>query len=139
MCITKNNQVKVDRVQSQFKSRLILPLFFILLTFIAMSGCSKDENPAGSNGTPGANEVFMQNSSFSPGSKTVSVGTTIKWINKDGDIHDVISGAPGSPSGLFDSGDLNMNSEFPFTFSQAGTFTYFCSHHAGMTGTIIVQ
>jgi len=79
----------------------------------------------------------MQNIAFSPAIKTVAVGTTIKWINKDNTTHDVISGIPGSPSGLFNSGDFGMNGEF--TFTQTGTFQYFCSHHAGMTGTIIVQ
>jgi len=124
------------------KKSKALSLFFsilIILIIISVSGCSEDENSTGNNNNPGPNEVFMQSSSFSPASKTVAVGTTIKWINKVNATHNVISGTPGSPSGLFNSGDLVLNGEFPFTFTQAGTFSYFCSHHAGMTGTIIVQ
>ncbi|MDO8549956.1 MAG: cupredoxin domain-containing protein [Ignavibacteria bacterium] len=117
---------------------LIFPLF-ILLLIISISSCNKDETPTGNNGNPGPNEVFMRNDSFSPASRTVSAGTTIKWINKENDTHDVTSGTPSSPSGLFSSPDLNVNGEFTFTFTQAGTFPYFCSHHIGMTGTIIVQ
>jgi len=117
---------------------LIFPLF-ILLLIISISSCNKDETPTGSNGNPGPNEVFMRNDSFSPASKTVAAGTTIKWINKVNATHNVISGTPGSPSGLFNSGDLTINGEFPFTFTQSGTFMYFCSNHSGMTGTIIVQ
>jgi len=118
---------------------LISSLFIIIIFIVSVSGCSKDDNPANNNSNPGPNEVFMQSNSFSPQSKMVSVGTTIKWVNKDGTTHNVISGAPGSPSGVFDSGDLGMNGEFTFTFNQTGTFTYFCSHHFGMTGTVIVQ
>ena len=116
----------------------IFPIF-ILLGFLAFAGCDEDETSTGNNGNPGPNEVFMQSSSFSPATRTVTVGTTIKWVNKVNATHNVISGTPAAPSGLFNSGDMGMNAEFPFTFNQAGTFQYFCSHHAGMTGTIIVQ
>ena len=117
--------------------------FFLVSVFagiILFSGCSKDNNnPTSPNTTPGTNEILMQNIAFSPASKTIAAGTTIKWINKDNTTHDVISGTPGNPSGLFNSGNFGVNGEFTFTFNQAGTFQYFCSHHAGMTGTIIVQ
>jgi plastocyanin len=112
----------------------------IIFSVIIFSGCSKDyNNPTSPVTNPGTNEIIMQNIAFSPASKTIAVGTTIKWTNKDNTTHDVISGTPGNPSGLFNSGDFSMNGEFTFTFSQAGTFPYYCSHHAGMTGTIIVQ
>ncbi len=126
------------------KSKLINSIrimpFLFLLVVLFFSGCSKDDNiPVNTSVNPGTNEIFMQNTTFTPGSKTVAVGTTIKWINKDNTTHDVISGTRGNPSGIFNSGDMGANAEFTFTFSQAGTFPYFCSHHAGMTGTIIVQ
>ena len=112
----------------------------IIFSVIIFSGCSKNyNNPTSPVTNPGTNEIIMQNIAFSPASKTIAVGTTIKWTNKDNTTHDVISGTPGNPSGLFNSGDFSMNGEFTFTFSQAGTFPYYCSHHAGMTGTIIVQ
>lgn len=116
---------------------IFLVSVFFSITFF--SGCSKNDNPASPGTSPGANEILLQNIAFSPASKTVAVGTTVKWINKDNTTHDVISGTPGNPSGLFNSGDFGANGEFTFTFSQAGTFPYFCSHHAGMTGTIVVQ
>ena len=123
------------------KCRAVNYTFMVLFLFtvILFSGCSKNDNPTSPGSNPGANEIFMQNITFTPASKTVAMGTTIKWINKDNTTHDVISGTPGSPSGIFNSGDKSANGEFTFTFSQAGTFPYFCSHHAGMTGTIIVQ
>lgn len=114
-------------------------LFLLFVTFL-VSGCDKEDNiTGGGNGTPGENEIFILASSFSPANRTISVGTTIKWINKASVTHDVISGTPGSPSGAFNSGNMGSNAEFSFTFDQAGMFDYFCSFHAGMTGRITVQ
>jgi plastocyanin len=127
--------LKKDRYKT-LNSIFLAGIFFSVMIF---SGCSKNDNPASTNTNPGTNEVLMQNIAFSPASKTVAVGTTVKWTNKDNTTHDVISGTPGNPSGLFNSGDFGANGEFTFTFNQTGTFPYFCSHHAGMTGTITVQ
>jgi plastocyanin len=117
------------------------------LMVIALSGCSGNSNSTGYGpsqnpgpGAPGANEVWMQSTAFNPASKTVAVGATITWTNKDGIAHTVTSGAPGSPSGAFDSGNMAGGATFSHTFSQAGTFPYYCGiHGAMMTGTITVH
>lgn len=116
----------------------ILPIFLFMM-FITF-GCSKNDYSSNSiGGTPGANEVFVQSMSFSHGNKTVSVGTTIKWINKESMTHTVTSGIPGAPTGIFDSGNLGSNGTFSYTFNQVGSFKYFCKIHSSMTGTITVQ
>ena len=40
---------------------------------------------------------------------------------------------------VFDSGPLDTDDKFSFTFSKAGTYKYFCSIHSYMSGTIIVK
>ena len=115
-------------------------LALLLTSFLFISSCSKDEGSStNSASTQGQNEIFISGMAFSPASKTISVGSTIKWINKDGAAHTVTSGVPGTPSGIFDSGNLGQNGEFSFKFDQAGTFKYFCNIHQSMTATIIVQ
>jgi plastocyanin len=121
------------------KTKYFIFFMIIFLAGFISSGCSSDENPAGTNGTPAANEVVMQGDVFTPGSLTVTAGTTVRWINRDNHLHTVTAGAPGAPSGLFDSGNIGANGDFTFTFSQAGTFPYFCGHHAGMAGIIVVE
>lgn len=116
----------------------------IFTLFLFVSGCNKDDGystdgTSNNGGTQGANEIFISGMAFSPASKTIAIGTTIKWINKDGTTHTVTSGTPGSPSGTFNSGNFGQNGEFSFKFDQAGTFNYFCNIHQSMTGTIIVQ
>ena len=81
----------------------------------------------------------MMNNSFSPASITISKGTTIKWTNKESVVHTVTSGPQGSPSGMFDSGNLGKDQTFSFKFDSAGTFSYHCKPHIGMTGTVTVQ
>jgi LysM repeat protein len=85
--------------------------------------------------------VSMQNIAFNPASLTVHVGTTVVWTNNesDGIQHTVTSGAPGAPSGVFDSGTLNPGQSFRFTFNSTGTFAYYCRiHGAHMTGSVTV-
>jgi plastocyanin len=110
----------------------------IILLFGLFLGCSKSSGYAtgdgGNPGSPGANEVWLQNMAFTPSSITVAVGTTVTWTNKDSYNHHVVSDSP-----LFDSGILSGGGTFPFKFTMAGNYTYKCTIHPSMTGVIIVQ
>jgi plastocyanin len=82
----------------------------------------------------------MQNTAFSPASKTITAGTTLTWTNMDPFNHTVTSGAPGSPDGKFDSGNIGSNGTYSHKFDTAGTYNYYCKiHGSAMTGTVIVQ
>jgi Copper binding proteins, plastocyanin/azurin family len=37
------------------------------------------------------------------------------------------------------SGNLPYNQSYSFTFTVPGTYTYYCTYHAWMTGTIVVK
>lgn len=126
------------------KNKISFLTLVTIFLFAGITGCSKNDygtNSYNSNpGTPGPNEVFIQNISFSPKTITVAVGTTIKWTNKDNVAHTVSSGTPGSPNGTFESGNLNNGGTFSFTFNTKGTFLYYCKLHQDvMTGTVVVQ
>ena len=126
------------------KIKLFLKIM-IVLTIAIMTGCKSDNSvstygSSGSQGTPGANEVWMQNIAFVPASKTISVGTTITWINKDNYPHQPTSGIPNYPDGLFKSGSLANGDTYSYKFNAIGTFKYYCFiHGAMMTATMIVQ
>ena len=65
----------------------------------------------------------------------ISVGTTVTWTNNDSVAHTVTqSGGEGFQSGKMDAGQT-----FSYTFTEAGTFDYFCEYHANMTSTITVK
>ena len=69
----------------------------------------------------------------------VAVGTTVTWVNQDPIPHTTTSGAPGAQSGLWNSELLNEGQSFAFTFTEAGTFAYFCRVHPNaMRATVTV-
>jgi plastocyanin len=67
----------------------------------------------------------------------------VTWTNVDAIVHTVTSGDSdgrvGTPSGLFDSGDMVQGDQFSFTFDEPGTYPYYCVPHPWMTGTVIVE
>lgn len=85
----------------------------------------------------GSNSIAIKNFAFSPAILTIKTGTTVTWMNQDGAVHQIASD-PGTPV-AFNSGLLDTGKSYPFTFTQPGTYTYFCTVHPSMKGTIIVQ
>jgi plastocyanin len=78
------------------------------------------------------NQVSIQNFAFSPSTLTVPSGTTVIWTNKDSAHHTVTGDT-------WQSSNLATNQTYSRTFSQAGTYSYHCSIHPSMTGSILVQ
>ena len=80
--------------------------------------------------------VTIQNFAFSPASITVKVGTKVTWTNKDGVSHSITA---DTASAYAPDGQLfGQNQTFSFTFSKAGTYTYHCTPHPYMHGTVVV-
>jgi len=74
--------------------------------------------------------------SFQPAEITVVIGVnnTVTWVNQDGVPHTVTA-----TDDSFDSGNLNAGASYSHTFSTPGTYTYYCTYHAWMKGTIVVE
>lgn len=79
-------------------------------------------------------EVKIDNFSFGPAELTVAVGTTVTWTNRDDIPHTVVS-----TDKVFKSKVLDTDEKFSYTFTQAGSFPYFCSIHPKMTGKVVVK
>jgi len=75
--------------------------------------------------------VNISGFNFIPDPITINQGDTIEWINLDNTIHTSTSGTPGSPDGVWDSGNLSMGMSFKHAFTSPGVFTYFCIPHSG--------
>ena len=80
---------------------------------------------------------------YEPDTVTVSPGSTIIWDNQDNALHTATFGDPetAAPDGKFDSGYVAANQQSkPVTMStEPGEYTYFCTLHPFLTGTVIVQ
>jgi plastocyanin len=85
--------------------------------------------------------VEMSGLSFLPANLTVTEGDTVLWRNISSITHTTTSGTPGLPDGLWDSGFMGLNAEFPRAFNTAGTYLYYCKPHGGfgMVGQITVE
>jgi plastocyanin len=103
----------------------------------ALSACSSASTQVGNDPRPAtANVVVMSDYKFVPKTLTVSVGTTVTWVNHDMARHTVTRHALDEP---FDSGLLGNQEVFSHTFRSAGSYGYFCVPHSGMQGTIVVR
>jgi len=72
---------------------------------------------------------------YDPNPITVSLATHPKviWANDDGLQHTVTA-----DGGAFDSGNIGGGEAYSHTFSATGTFTYHCTIHPTMVGTLVV-
>lgn len=85
--------------------------------------------------------VEVSGFAFNPPDITVSVGTTVTWINKDGgtphtataDDKDPATGQP-----FFNINLPDENESGSYTFNTAGRFPYHCNIHPFMKGSVTV-
>ena len=105
------------------------------------SGYSTNPSPTPTPTSGGGNstadvmvEIMGMNgaNSFSPNPATVKAGQTVAWHNSDMIVH-TATGA-GFDTGVISPGTTSA----PIRFSSAGTFSYRCSIHPSMTGTLNV-
>lgn len=74
---------------------------------------------------------------FSPASVSITRGGTVTWSNGSSTVHNVTFSTAGSPAniGNFTSSSGGLSRTFP----TAGTYSYQCTNHAGMNGTVKVE
>jgi LPXTG-motif cell wall-anchored protein len=78
--------------------------------------------------------VTIADFSFTPGSITITQGDTVTWVNNGPTPHSATAN-----DGSFNTGILKAGQSASHTFSQAGTFSYFCQPHPFMKATVVVQ
>jgi plastocyanin len=78
--------------------------------------------------------VSIKDSKFEPATLTIEVGQSVTWTNADSTAHT----AAGDKK-EWDSGNLENGKSFTHTFTAPERYTYSCSIHPTMKGTILVQ
>jgi plastocyanin len=81
-------------------------------------------------------EVRIDNFTFEPRELQIAAGTTVTWQNADDVPHTATS--KDDPQ-IFDSGALDTDDKFSFTFTRPGKYAYYCKVHPHMTGVVIVK
>lgn len=70
---------------------------------------------------------------FEPEAALVKVGETVTWTNNDPVPHTV-----DSRDGSISSGYITKGQSFQYTFTEAGTYEYYCTLHPWMVGSVKV-
>jgi LPXTG-motif cell wall-anchored protein len=94
---------------------------------------SNDTHAAVKVKAAGAGSVSIRDFSFGPSSITVHVGDTVSWSNTGASEHTATAS-----NGSFDTGILKKGQSGSHTFNTAGSFSYICSVHPFMKGTVVV-
>jgi LPXTG-motif cell wall-anchored protein len=71
---------------------------------------------------------------FTPAQITIDQGDTVTWTNNGPTAHSATA-----PDGSFDTGILPAGQSRSHTFNEAGTYSYICTPHPNMHGTIVVR
>src|SRR5947208_17133020 len=100
------------------------------LSAFALAGEMKDADNTSSK----QSTIEIKDFAFNPQTLTVKSGEKITWTNRDEEPHTVVS----VEKQFKKSSALDTDQTFTITAGAPGTYTYFCSVHPKMTGTIIV-
>lgn len=109
----------------------------IMVFSLLAAGCTSSSTtlpPGMLNGTQ--NAIIIKNFAFSPSALTIKAGRSVTWVNQDDVNHTVVSD-PGTPV-AFRSSNITFGGSYTFTFSKPGTYSYHCTIHPSMTGSVTV-
>lgn len=77
--------------------------------------------------------VVMDGVAYAPAAVKVKRGDTVVWRNKDPFPHTVTA------QGHFDSGEIAAGRDWKYVARIPGTYTYVCTLHPNMRGTLVVE
>jgi plastocyanin len=123
---------------------------FSAVAVALISGCGNGPpTPPGGGGPPvdvgasgaklGTADVAIKATddlAFSPTSTSAKVGQIVQWTNVGSQTHNITF--DGDAVGVSDS-TLNGGDVWQVKFTKAGTYSYECTIHAGMSGKITVN
>ena len=79
--------------------------------------------------------VTINNYTFIPAKVTVHPGDTVTWTNQDSIPHTATS----LDGKTFDSGAIDPDASWSYTFAKPGSYAYRCSIHPDMQGEVDVK
>ena len=116
--------------QNVWIAGVIMPvLIATLLLLVGSPSVKANDQPSAANVA-----VKIDNFVFGRQAITVPVGTTVTWTNSDDIPHTAVS-----TDGVFKSKVMDTDEKFSYTFTNAGTYPYYCTIHPKMTGQVVVK
>ena len=119
-------------------------IFFSIIFFIGLIGMSYAQEPtqeiviiSQNSYNPGCE---LTDSCFNPTVLHITKGDSVKWINHDDALHNIVStNSEREINGFFSSPLLETGQSFEFNFELDNLIqSYFCSIHPWMIGYVVV-
>ncbi len=82
---------------------------------------------------PARHTIVIEGVRFQPDTLKVRRGDTVVWINKDPFPHNVVA------AGAFQSGPIAVGASWRHVAQRSGEFSYVCTLHPNMKGTLNVE
>ncbi len=136
-CLSK----KTAPVTTSNTNTTVLPTTNTRVSGSTTGDFSTDTNTT-ANTTPQTTIVTITAAGVSPKSLTVSLGTTVSFVNADTIAHQISSDPHPSHTGLPGFDNTSQNQSYSFTFTKKGSFGYhdhLDGFNSAMKGTIVVQ
>ena len=128
-------------------SASLVAVCLLALTACGSSG-TKDDSAAGSTSSNGVT-VNTGLLAFDPKTVAITKGQTVTWVGGDNITHVLVQGSyevgsDGLRTKETDDKTFNLKlgrkgQRVSHTYTTPGTFTYFCTIHHGMNGTVVVS
>src|SRR3954466_14564007 len=113
-------------------SRKLFLLLFAIAMMPMVSAKEKDKKEDKAK----TQDVKIKDMAFDPEKLEIKTGETVKWTNEDDRDHTVTC---KQKEGGFKSGNLGNGDTFEQKFEKAGKYSYTCSYHPRMKGTVTVK
>ena len=126
----------------------IFGLLAVAFTVVGLTSCGGSDaaGPGGGGGGGGGGTCAFTfcatiSNSFSPGTATIAAGTTATWDNPTSIDHNVTFLNPSAAQPGDGTGNITdfHNTSHSRKFNTPGTYSFNCTIHPGMTGTLTVQ
>ena len=125
--------------------KIIIPVIIVVVLAVVIvaimqhkstnSASSTSSNSSAASSATETNSVTVENFAFNPITIKVKLGTTVTWTNKD-PVHHTVTGDDSTIN--LSSNLIGQGETYSYTFNKVGSFTYHCTPHPYMHGTVIV-
>jgi plastocyanin len=131
-------------------NRTRIPLLAALLSTVVMAAACGSSTPTDKGASAKADATVNTGLlSFDPKQVQIKTGQTVAWVGGDDITHVLVEGtyevgSDGLRTMQTDDKVFNLSltkkgQQVTHTYDKAGTFTYFCTIHHGMNGTVVVS
>jgi plastocyanin len=114
--------------------RFVPAIVPFLAVALGLPSCGSDPGASANKTPPATHTVTIEAVSYTPDVLAVNVGDSIVWINKDPFPHTATS-----QDGGFDSKAMAAGGSWTYRAERQGDFTYTCTFHPTMKGTVRVK